>query len=93
VPTRAELQRIGGRPPVAAMAEQMAREGAQGRFLRSIFVPGDEICFLLFTGLSAEAVAEVVRRAAIKRVPGAPWPLSDCPATWGNCDNYAATTG
>jgi hypothetical protein len=54
------------------MAEQMAREGAQVRFLRSIFVPGVEICFLLFTGPSAEVVAEVVRRAAIKGVPGAP---------------------
>jgi len=83
VPTRAELQRIGGRPPVAAIAEQMAREGAQVRFLRSIFVPGDEICFLLFTGPSAEAVAEVVRRASIKRVPGAPWPLSDRPGLGG----------
>ncbi len=108
----------------------MAREGTQVRFLRSIFVPGDEICLLLITGPSAEAVAEVVRRASItfervvevnvafderarpgrgpknpqssprggarmtgQRVPGAPWPLSDCPATWGNCDNYAATTG
>jgi hypothetical protein len=32
--------------------------------------------------------------AAGERVlPGAPWPLSDCPATWGNTDIYAATTG
>jgi hypothetical protein len=23
----------------------------------------------------------------------APWPLSDCPATWGNTDIWAATTG
>jgi len=76
-----------------AMAEQMARERTQVRFLRSIFVPGDEICFLLFTGPSAEAVTEVVRRASIKRVPGAPWPLSDRPGTWRNSDNYAATTG
>jgi len=43
----------------------MAREGTQVRFLRSIFVPGDEICLLLITGPSAEAVAEVVRRASI----------------------------
>jgi hypothetical protein len=26
-------------------------------------------------------------------LPGAPWPLSDCPATWGNTDIFAATTG
>jgi hypothetical protein len=31
--------------------------------------------------------------AAGARVPGAPWPLSDCPGTWGNTDIYAATTG
>ena len=23
----------------------------------------------------------------------APWPLADCPATWGNMDVWAATTG
>lgn len=26
-------------------------------------------------------------------LPGAPWPLTDCPATWGNTNIYAATTG
>jgi hypothetical protein len=31
--------------------------------------------------------------AAGVRVPGAPWPLSDCPTAWGNADIYAATTG
>ena len=25
-------------------------------------------------------------------LPGAPWPLTDCPATWGNTDIFAATT-
>ncbi len=25
-------------------------------------------------------------------LPGAPWPLSDCPATWGNTNIYSATT-
>jgi hypothetical protein len=23
----------------------------------------------------------------------APWPLTDCPATWGNMDVWSATTG
>jgi hypothetical protein len=31
--------------------------------------------------------------AAGHRVTPAPWPLSDCPATWGNTNIYAATTG
>jgi hypothetical protein len=26
-------------------------------------------------------------------LPGAPWPLADCPANWGNTDIFAATTG
>jgi len=49
----------------AATAEQMAREGTPVRFLRSLFVPGDEICFFLFDGPSADAVTELARRAAI----------------------------
>jgi hypothetical protein len=31
--------------------------------------------------------------AAGKVVTPAPWPLEDCPATWGNMDVWAATTG
>ncbi len=48
-----------------AMAEQMAREGIPVRFLHSIFVPGDEMCFLLFAGPSTGIVAELAHRAAI----------------------------
>jgi hypothetical protein len=48
-----------------AMAEQMALEGTPVRFLRAMFVPGDEICFLLFAGPSTRAIAELARRAAI----------------------------
>jgi hypothetical protein len=49
-----------------AAAEQMAREGTPVRFLRSIFVPGDEVCFLLFEGPCTEAVAAVAQRASIE---------------------------
>jgi len=31
--------------------------------------------------------------AGHRLLPGAPWPFTDCPATWGNTDIYAATTG
>ena len=48
-----------------AAAEQLRGLGTPVRFLRSIFLPGDEICFLLFEGPSSEAVAETGRRAAI----------------------------
>jgi Nickel responsive protein SCO4226-like len=46
-------------------AGQMTREGTAVRFLRSIFVRGDEICFFLFDAPSRDAVVEVARRAAI----------------------------
>jgi hypothetical protein len=48
-----------------AMAERMAREGAAVAFLRSVFLPRDEICFLLFESPSAAEIAELARRAAI----------------------------
>jgi hypothetical protein len=34
-------------------------------FLRSIYLPGDEICFLVFEASSADAVAEAARDAGI----------------------------
>jgi hypothetical protein len=59
----------GALPEAAARArsasEQLRAEGTHVRFLRSIFLPGDEICFLLCEGASAEAIAEAARRAAI----------------------------
>jgi hypothetical protein len=48
-----------------AAAGQLRAEGAAVHFLRSIFLPEDEICFLLFEGPSEAAVAESARRAEI----------------------------
>lgn len=48
-----------------AAATQMRHGGTAVGFLRSIFMPGDEICFLVFEAPSEEAVAEAARRAAI----------------------------
>ncbi len=46
-------------------AGELRREGTPVRFLRTIFVPEDETCFLLYEGPSVEAVREATRRAAI----------------------------
>jgi hypothetical protein len=47
-------------------ATAMSREGQRIRYLRSIFVPDDETCFLLFEAASPELVGEASRRAAIE---------------------------
>lgn len=47
-------------------AEELTREGTPVRYLRSIFVPEDETCFLLFEAGSAEAVREAAQRAALQ---------------------------
>ena len=43
----------------------LAREGTRVRYVRSILIPGDETCFHVFEGPSAEAVGEVSRRAKL----------------------------
>jgi histidinol-phosphate/aromatic aminotransferase/cobyric acid decarboxylase-like protein len=45
--------------------EQMRREGQQVRFLRSVFVPEDDACFLLYEGPSAESVRAAALRAKL----------------------------
>jgi hypothetical protein len=44
-------------------AEELTREGTPVRYLRSIFVPEDEICFFLYEAASADAIREAARRA------------------------------
>jgi hypothetical protein len=46
-------------------AEELTREGTPVRYLRSIFVPADETCFLFYEATSADAVREAARRAAL----------------------------
>jgi hypothetical protein len=46
-------------------AAELTREGTPVHYLRSIFVPEDETCFLLLEAGSAEAVREAARRAAL----------------------------
>jgi SAM-dependent methyltransferase len=53
-----------------ALAERagadLSREGRAVRYLRSIFVPEDETCFLLYEADSADLVTEAVARAGLR---------------------------
>ena len=46
-------------------AAEMSASGTPVRYVRSIFVPVDEICFHLLDGPSPQAVREVAGRAGI----------------------------
>jgi hypothetical protein len=46
-------------------AEQLTSEGTPVTYLRSIFVPEDETCYVLYRASSAEAVREAARRAQL----------------------------
>jgi hypothetical protein len=45
---------------------ELTQEGWSVRCLRSIFVPEDETCFLLYEAPSVEVVEEAVRRAGLR---------------------------
>jgi hypothetical protein len=49
-----------------AAAESLSAEGVPVLYVRSVFVPEDEICLHFFDAPSREAVVEVARRAALK---------------------------
>jgi hypothetical protein len=49
-----------------AAAKKLAEDGTRIRFMRSIYVPNDEICFLVFDAISAEAVEDACTRAGIR---------------------------
>jgi hypothetical protein len=46
-------------------SDELMTEGKQVRYVRTIFVPADEICFHLYEAGGAAGVAEAARRAAI----------------------------
>ena len=58
-----------------AAAQELTSEGTPVRYVRSLFVPDDELCLWLYEATSAEAVGEATRRAAIEveRVVAAVW--------------------
>jgi hypothetical protein len=47
-------------------AEQLRREGAAVWYVRSMFVPEDETCFLLYEADSVADVEEAARRASLR---------------------------
>ncbi|HEX4929894.1 MAG TPA: nickel-binding protein [Gaiellaceae bacterium] len=59
-----ELEAAAGRAREAAA--RLTEEGLRIRFLRSTFVPDDELCFLIFEAESRALVAEAASRAAIE---------------------------
>jgi hypothetical protein len=46
-------------------AKELASEGVPVRYLRSAFVPADEICFVFFEADTAETVADLGTRAGL----------------------------
>jgi len=51
---------------VRAAAEELTREGTPVRFLRSIFVPDDETCFVLCEAPGVDAVYLTEKRASVR---------------------------
>lgn len=47
-------------------AEEVSREGTPVRYVRSIFVPDDETCFLLYEAERAADVEQAARRACVQ---------------------------
>jgi hypothetical protein len=53
-------------PPLVAAARAVSRGGMRVRHLRSIFVPEDQTCFLLFEAGSPASVHQVTERAGLQ---------------------------
>lgn len=49
-----------------AAAEQQSRNGTPVRYLRSLFIPEEEICFQLYEAACADAVRDAARLAALR---------------------------
>jgi hypothetical protein len=60
-----EADDIDGRSALVQRASAAAEASGEVRFVRSIFVPDDEICFLVFEAESAAAVTRLAEQAAL----------------------------
>jgi hypothetical protein len=59
----AEASAAGGAARRARLvAEQLSHEGMSVRYLRTLFLPEDELCFHLFEAGSSDVVEELARR-------------------------------
>jgi len=60
-----EVDDLAGRSALLRRTREAARESADVRFVRSMFLPEDEMCFLVFEAESAAAVARLAEQAAL----------------------------
>lgn len=60
-----EATDVDGRASLVRRAREAAERSADVRLLRSMFLPDDEICFLVFEAESSEAVARLAEQAAL----------------------------
>ena len=56
---------LGAGERARSAAEALTREGTAVRFVRSVFVPEDETCLLVFEARTPDAVALAGRRAGL----------------------------
>ena len=61
--TNEQVRAAAGRARTAT--SEMTRQGTPIRYLRSTFIPGEDKCFCLFEGPSAETVQEANDRAEL----------------------------
>lgn len=62
-----DIQAISARSRAAC--DELTEQNIAVRLLRSVFVPDDGSCYLLFEALSAEAVGQAARLAALSVGP------------------------
>jgi hypothetical protein len=64
--SREDGDSVGGRSDRARLAaEELTLEGKPVRYLHSIYLPEEEICFFLYEAVSVDVVRQAARRAAL----------------------------
>jgi hypothetical protein len=66
VPSGRDVEPAATAERVRAAARALRREGREIRFLRSTFMPTDELCLLVFEAESSAVVGEAAERAAVE---------------------------